>query len=468
MKGSKWTWSVIVAGIALRLILWAFQASPEGDDGMRYLSESVNLVRHGVFSSAPFQGECIAPAPTAHDLPLWPAIMAVYLWATDSIPATQWLAGLTNIFLCALGAWLLGSMLRSKLFGLSDGQTAVGCGIYLFMPETIVYSLFHMPDQLAVTAIIVALWFYFRSITISPRYLVGAVTSFVAAIYAKPICFPLSLALTVFLLLMLKGAYWKRIVIVLACGLAGAVCFCPWLARNRAAFGTMGLTTIAGTNLYACNWGGLVERLPIAERAKEKKSMRQLEESLANDDLMRQSQAKGDYAKKRILAHLPAYAAFTCQRHPRLYAGTGTVALLRYLGCERICDCLDSLWGSGTATGKVITPTIPYSLAERAIGVSVQVLSWIALLTGYVLVLLGIWRWGRVAVSARENRSFGVLVWLCPILSLVLLAAVIGPVTATRYRFVMIPFFAILAAYAALPATAKFGGAIASAKGNVV
>ena len=448
MKGSKWTWTVIVAGIALRIVLWLFQASPEGDDGMRYLSESVNLVRHGVFSSAPFQNESIAPTPTAHDLPLWPTIMGGYLLVTDSIPATQWLAGLTNIFLCALGAWLLASMSRRKPFDLSDGQTAVGCGVYLFMPETIVYSLFHMPDQLAVTAIIAALWFYFRAITISPRYLVGTVLSFVAAIYAKPICIPLSLALTVSLLLTLKGTYWKRVIIVLVCGLAVALCLCPWLARNRTAFGTMGLTTIAGTNLYACNWGRLVERLPLAEKEKEKESMRQLEASLANDDLMRQSQAKGDYAKKCILLNLPKYVAFTCQCHPRLYGGTGTVALLRYLGFERICACLDSLWGSGTATGKVIMLTVPYSLAEKAIGMSVQVLSWIALLTGYVLVLLGIWRWGRVAVSARENCAFGVLVWLCPILCLVLLAVVIGPVTATRYRFVMIPFFAILAAHA--------------------
>ncbi len=70
MKASKRMWLVIAIGIALRLTLWIFQSSPEGDDGMRYLSESVNFVQYGVFSSAPFQGESVTPTPTAHDLPL--------------------------------------------------------------------------------------------------------------------------------------------------------------------------------------------------------------------------------------------------------------------------------------------------------------------------------------------------------------------------------------------------------------
>ncbi len=41
-----------------------------------------------------------------------------------------------------------------------------------------------------------------------------------------------------------------------------------------------------------------------------------------------------------------------------------------------------------------------------------------------------------------------IFVFLCPVLCLLLLAIVIGPVTATRYRFVMHPFLAILAAFA--------------------
>ena len=71
MKGSKVLKWVVVCGIGLRIILWFFQSAPEGDDGMRYLTESLNIVRHGVFST----GEGDAPLPSAHDMPLWPAIM---------------------------------------------------------------------------------------------------------------------------------------------------------------------------------------------------------------------------------------------------------------------------------------------------------------------------------------------------------------------------------------------------------
>ena len=81
MRASKLFWLVLGAGIALRLAFWACQAVPEGDDGMRYLSESYNMVRHGVFSTAPIPSDALlatgaSPSPDAHDMPLWPAIMA--------------------------------------------------------------------------------------------------------------------------------------------------------------------------------------------------------------------------------------------------------------------------------------------------------------------------------------------------------------------------------------------------------
>lgn len=67
---------------------------------------------------------------------------------------------------------------------------------------------------------------------------------------------------------------------------------------------------------------------------------------------------------------------------------------------------------------------------------------------GYVLVLMGLRKGLRFVVSCREDRFFNGLDCLCPILCLVLLALVIGPVTSTRYRFIMIPFFALIAARA--------------------
>lgn len=206
--------------------------------------------------------------------------------------------------------------------------------------------------------------------------------------------------------------------------------------------------SFSGTNLYACNWGRLVELLPSAEKAKEQESMKRFETSIQADDLMLQSQKKGAYAKERILAHLPQYGFFTLKRHPRLYGGTGTVALFRYLGLERICNCLDVLWGSGLSRGNAVHEDCPYTSEEKAIGASVQIVSWLILAGGYGLVLMGLWNGLRFAGACREDRFFNGLVCLCPILCLVLLALVIGPITSTRYRFIMIPFFAMIAARA--------------------
>lgn len=88
------------------------------------------------------------------------------------------------------GAWRILVLEESSALGgisrtvvhFSDRQVAVGCGVYLFMPDTIVYSLCHMPDQLAVTAIIASLWFSFRAVSGRRLALVGAALSFVVAV----------------------------------------------------------------------------------------------------------------------------------------------------------------------------------------------------------------------------------------------------------------------------------------------
>lgn len=448
MKASKHAWLVLGAGIALRLVLWACQAVPEGDDGMRYLSESYNLVRHGVFSTAPIPSDAssasaVLPAPSAHDMPLWPAIMAVVYWLTDSLPATQTIAVFINILLCAIGGVALCALLRNKPFSLSDRQVALGCAVYLFLPESLVYSLYHMPDQLAVTAVLVGLYFYFKSAFDKPWCLVGTALAFVVAVYAKPICIPLTFALLIALALLMRGRWWKRVLLVALCCVAIVVSFQPWMARNEKAFGTRGLTSISGTNLYQCNWGWFVASCPDAERARQEADMSAFEKTIADDDLMLQSQKQGAYAQEQILSHLPQYLVWTAKRHPRLYAGTGTVALLRYLGCDRLCSRLDAMWGS-----RLADETQEWMAVETFAAVAVQVSSWLLLLAGYVLVLIGIARGFFRVRQARNRRLETWLVYLCPVLSLVLLALVIGPVTATRYRYIMIPFFAILAAQA--------------------
>ncbi len=443
MKGSKVLKWVVVCGIGLRIILWFFQSAPEGDDGMRYLTESLNIVRHGVFST----GEGDAPLPSAHDMPLWPAIMALIYWLTDSVVVTQYVAGAINILLMAASVWFLVSLLRHEPFAFSDKQLAASAGVLLFMPESVIYSLFHMPDQLAVFCIICALWFYFRGAVLGSRYFIGAITMLLVSIYAKPICLPLAGALLL-AIPCLDVKQWKRGIIVSAIGFS-IICagLYPWVLRNKEAFGTAGLTSISGTNLYYCNWGRLLKQLPKSEQESLMKNMGEFESGIAGFDLMKRSQLQGEYAKRQILAHLPAYVTYTIKRHPRLYAGTGAVALLRYLGLERTCDALDAMWGSNNARGFAPEHDTPYTVFEKVLGGGLQVGSWLVLVCGYALVLVGMARGIACAVGIRHTHSGKLVFVLCPILSLMLLAAVIGPITATRYRFIMIPFFAILSGY---------------------
>ena len=453
MKGSKLLRWIIVSGIGLRIILWLFQSAPEGDDGMRYLTESLNIVRHGVFSTE----ASTCPLPSAHDMPFWPAIMTLVYWLTNSVVVTQYIAGAVNILFMAASALLLVSLLRHEPFAFSDRQLAVSAGVLLFMPEAVIYSLFHMPDQLAVFCIIAALWFYFRGAVLGRGYFLGAIAMLLFSIYAKPICLPLAGALLL-AIPCLDIKKWKQGVFVSVVGflIIGAGLY-PWVLRNKEAFGTAGLTSISGTNLYHCNWGRLVNQLPKSEQDSLMKDMSEFESRIVAFDLMKKSQLKGEYAKRQLLAHLPAYVAYTIKRHPRLYAGTGTVALLRYLGLDRACDALDAMWGSNNARGFAPEHDTPYTVFEKAVGGCLQVISWLMLICGYVLVLLGMAKGVKLALGTGHANRRKLVFVLCPILSLILLAVVIGPITATRYRFIMIPFFAILAGFSCADAKSPLG-----------
>ena len=66
---------------------------PAGDDGLRYLTETINLVDHGVFSTDRNVVAPNVPKPDAHDLPLWPSTMAVFYKVSHSVRFTQYASG---------------------------------------------------------------------------------------------------------------------------------------------------------------------------------------------------------------------------------------------------------------------------------------------------------------------------------------------------------------------------------------
>ena len=446
MRASNLKW-VVILGLGVRVLLWALQVEPAGDDGLRYLTETINLVDYGVFSTDRNVPTGATPHPDAHDLPLWPSTMAVFYKVSHSVRFTQYASVALNVLLMGVTVMFLCKILREKPFCIGGKGQAVGCAVLLFMPDSVLYSLYHMPDMMAVCFVTVGMWAYFGLVKTSKGvYALLCPMLFGLAILSKPICIPLFGALTFALPFVLKESVGRRILYVLmAFAIVGAT-LSPWVYRNQKAFGTAGLTTISGTNLYGCNWGRLVGTFPAAEREKLKLEMKEFEVRLQGKDKMARSKAMGAYAKRQILSHLSQYVKYTLMRHPRMYAGTGTVALFRFLGRNAECYALDDLWGSGNHAPD--EPRVPYTRTNTIIGCAVQIVSWTILLVGYLFVILGLLNAVRrlPKVVGWQNR----LLMLCPFLCVVLLAIVIGPITATRYRFVMIPFFAMLAAFSSL------------------
>lgn len=435
---------VVALGLALRVALWALQVDPAGDDGRRYLRETINLVDYGVFSVDQNVPVGEMPSPDAHDMPLWPATMAVFYKLSQSVAFTQYASVALNVLLMGVTVWFLGLILRSEPFCVGENGRALGCAVLLFMPDSIMYSLYHMPDMMAVCFVTIGMWSYFKFINSTRfRFMVSYSLFWGLAILSKPICLPLFVALLLALPFVLQTPPFRRIVWALAGFAFVAVMLAPWVIRNQRAFGTAGLTTISGTNLYFYNWKRLVQTFSSDEQAKCYAEMRALESRLQNTDKMASSKAYGAYARKQILAHLPQYVQYTLVQHPRMYVGTGTVAMLRYLGLNRICYALEDLGGKGNHPPNELPVT--YSTIHRIIGIGIQVVSWLVLLGGYLLIIFGIVNIMRrvKSITARER-----ILWLCPLLCLMLLAVVIGPIATTRYRFIMIPYFSILAAFA--------------------
>ncbi len=433
MKVSKWLWIVVLVGIGIRFALFLCQKNPAGDDGLRYLTEALNLVDHGVFSTS---SNLTPPPPSAHDMPLYPAIMATFYWLTGSVAWTQILAGILNLLLVCGSVFFLCSMLRQKPFGFSDKAIALATFVFLFMPESFVYSLFHMPDQTALFFVVLMLWCYFRGCCCSPKYHVGTFLAAIGAIYSKPICIPLCFALIFAMPLLQRGCWWKRGLVVGVGLLIVGSSMIPWVMRNKVAFGTSGLTSISGTNLYGCNWGWYVNSLPEAEQSQLKSEMADFQDEIKDYDLMKRSKLQGKFAKEKILENLGGYLLFTMKKHPRLYAGTGTIALFRYLGRDDICFALNDSMKLAVPENEKTT----YTQHAAFFGKITQGVMLLLLFGCYVLVGIG--------VVKGSFRQMPFVAWLCPILCLLLLALVIGPVTATRYRFIMNPFFALLTAYA--------------------
>ena len=84
---------------------------------------------------------------------------------------------------------------------------------------------------------------------------------------------------------------------------------------------------------------------------------------------------------------------------------------MRYLGLNAVCYALDDAWGSGDHAPQEKRAT--YTMIHKVVGFSVQILSWLVLLAGYVLVVLGVNRLRNVAYPEIGELVFFIFVRSC-------------------------------------------------------
>jgi len=430
LLGQRSVLVVLGAALFLRLLLWSFQSNAAGDDGERYYLEGLNWATYGVFSASPVLHG--APLPTAHDMPLFPGLIAVLLKIFSSKTIVVHLIGLLNILFFT--GYVLNVMLCARLLFREQKPILIAGTISAVLPESVVYSLFYMPESLYLFLSSLATGLLILSVVEQrPIAMICAMVCQSLAVLTKPIGIPYMAFMVLIYFVFSAFTIKKRMMICcFSVGIA-LTCLMPWFIRNYRAFGHVGLTTISGTNLYCCNYQYMLEDMNPEKRTLIQKRNAESVAYADSCNLMLRSKILGKVAGMEISGNPVDYAHTLIFRHPHLYMGTGTVALLRYLGYFDAHDAPD--------TDRI--------LKNFGAPLVVQLISWLILGMCYCLCGYGLINVFRSALHDILNRrwvtssNFSVL-FLCG--SLVLFALVIGPVTATRYRVVMGLFISLLAA----------------------
>jgi len=369
----------------------------------------------------------VPPSPTAHDLPAFPAIASVVIYFVKSLPLAGKFISMLNSFAFA-GAALVIYRITGSLGG-PHFLSAMAMIVFGFSPESLPYSVFLMPESMFLFVFLLAVYCAIRFWQEQRiRYGILAFWLSAVSIWFKPIStFYFTVLIVAAVAIAVRTRRWAQCTAVIAAGcLIQAFVMMPWMARNQREFGYPDISDVTGGNLFECNYRYMLEDL-WHDQAKAAKYLHDLREKMEVENPTVQSNPLAEarllamVATTGIKAHPFGYIKTTLIRHPRLYAGTGTVALFRLLGL-----------GFGDPLAKFPEPRI------KVVFYAAQFVSWLILLCVYLCVFRGL------VVLYRAGQHFALAVILINIGYFVF---IIGPVVATRYRMVLLPFFAIAAAF---------------------
>jgi hypothetical protein len=427
-------WHIALALLASRLLLAGFAARLQDYDGPRYLQEALNMIHYGTFSSL----QSNPPAPEAHDLPVYPLVLVGLILLIKNL----WLVAKAAAVLNAI-AFTIAAIELYGLVILAGGTKRVAVWtmvLFGLFPENFPYSIVYLPDSMFLAVFLAALLCTVRYL-IEPRpvrlcwafgwlgisVLLRPISLFFAGIVVAAVCFAYRR----------RRDLWRPVAIALISGLLLETTICsPWLVRNYFTFGSLSVTTVTGTNLFWYNYRYMLLDKGMPSEAVDALLAAQLkrtEQMLAgNINPIRLANALQSLVVSEIVANPLAYARTVVKRHPRMYEGTAALELL------------DMISTVPHAQSDPLAPVYAQHRALKPLQVSLSAL--LCLL--YVMTI-----WGAVVLIRRR-------MWRPLLLAAVLIlyfAAIYGPVTSSRYRSVMTPFFAIVAGFAARNGAAVVG-----------
>jgi 4-amino-4-deoxy-L-arabinose transferase-like glycosyltransferase len=211
----------------------------------------------------------------------------------------------------------------------------------------------------------------------------------------------------------------------------------PWVIRNFITFGEFGISTIFGTNLFDYNYRYMLKsKFPNTEDAQlnfennfleKRKSILQVLTKEQRLNPMIVSDKLGSFARGEILSNFTEYIEIVAKRHPRLYFGTGTIALFNLLGDNHTVNEMKQF-----VLGKIKWNALPMRAQI------VQSVSWSILIILYTFAFFG----GMRLIFKKNWFPLCILLSICAYFTIL-----IGPIPLTRYRIMLLPSLSILGAY---------------------
>jgi len=418
-------WLIALAILLSRLVLVVFAFRLDLHDAARYIQEAANLLQYGILSGM----NTPDAEPLAHDMPGYPLILAGLMLLFKNPWLVARVAGALNAFAFTGAALLVYALLTAA--GGSKRKAAGAMLLFALFPESFPYSVIEMPESLFLafflSSVLFTVWFLLEP---RPGWLCLAFALLGCSVMLKPVSLPFAGVVV----LAVVFRYWRQpalrrpVALALIGGLLAEAAVCsPWLIRNYRLFGSASFTTITGSNLFWYNYRYMLLDKGIPAQAVDSILDGELKRVAAETSGWEtnpfiQTKALQKLVMSRIFADPLAYAWTVVKRYPNLYGGTGAL------------DLIDMLSRAPRTQGARLDQTYANHPARRPLRIFLSVL----LCLMYMLIVVGT----VVMIRARLWRPL-----LLAVIPILYFSLIYGPVTASRYRLTMAPFFAILAAY---------------------